>query len=113
MKSKSGRSFCRISGNSRESILCARVGIRFRFLPSDIRYVAISLGIGGWQPHPAADVFLHRYGDCKDKASLMHAMLREIGVDSYLVLINTERGSVTRDSPAHNGFNHVVLAIKL
>jgi hypothetical protein len=83
------------------------------FLQHDIRYVAISLGIGGFQPHAAPDVFLHRYGDCKDKATLMRTMLREIGVDSYHVVINAERGSVTRDSPAHNGFNHVILAIKL
>jgi len=83
------------------------------FAQHDIRYVAIELGIGGWQPHAAADVFSHRYGDCKDKATLMHAMLREIGVDSYHVVINTERGSVTRDTPAHHAFNHVILAIKL
>ena len=83
------------------------------FLQHDIRYVAISLGIGGYQPHAAPDVFLHRYGDCKDKATLMRTMLREIGVDSYHVVISSERGSVTRDSPAHNGFNHVILAIKL
>ena len=38
------------------------------FVQHDIRYVAIELGIGGWQPHPAAEVFAHRYGDCKDKA---------------------------------------------
>ncbi|HEY6306182.1 MAG TPA: DUF3857 and transglutaminase domain-containing protein [Candidatus Angelobacter sp.] len=66
-----------------------------RFVQHDIRYVAIELGIGGWQPHPAADVFTHRYGDCKDKATLMRSMLAEIGVDSYYVVINTERGSVT------------------
>jgi Domain of Unknown Function with PDB structure (DUF3857)/Transglutaminase-like superfamily len=83
------------------------------FLQHDIRYVEISLGIGGWQPHSAPDVFSHRYGDCKDKATLMRTMLREIGVDSYQVVINTERGSVTRDSPAHQAFNHVILAIKL
>ena len=83
------------------------------FLQHDIRYVAISLGIGGWQPHPAQEVFTHRYGDCKDKATLMRTMLREIGVDSYHLVINDERGSVTHDSPAHNGFNHVILAIKL
>jgi hypothetical protein len=40
-------------------------------------------------------------------------MLHEIGVDSYHVVINDERGSVTADMPAHNGFNHVILAIKL
>ena len=83
------------------------------FVQHDIRYVAISLGIGGWQPHAAPDVFSHHYGDCKDKATLMRTMLREIGVDSYQVIINTERGSVARDTPAHNAFNHVILAIKL
>jgi predicted transglutaminase-like cysteine proteinase len=83
------------------------------FLQHDIRYVEIQLGIGGWQPHAAPDVFSHRYGDCKDKATLMRTMLREIGVSSYHVVINTRRGSVTRDSPAHNGFNHVILAIRL
>jgi hypothetical protein len=83
------------------------------FVQHDIRYVAIELGIGGWQPHAASDVFSHRYGDCKDKATLMRTMLGEIGVQSYQVVINTERGSVTQNSPAHNDFNHVILAIKL
>ncbi len=85
-----------------------------QFVQRDIRYVAIELGIGGWQPHPAADVFVHRYGDCKDKATLMISMLREIGVDSYYVVINMERGSVTPDMPPYvGGFNHVIVAIKL
>jgi transglutaminase-like putative cysteine protease len=53
------------------------------FVQKDIRYVAIELGIGGWQPHTAQEIFAHRYGDCKDKATLMSAMLKEIGVDSY------------------------------
>ncbi len=83
------------------------------FMQHDIRYVAISLGIGGYQPHAAPDVFSHRYWDCKYKATLMRTMLREIGVDSYQMIINTERGSVARDTPAHNAFNHVILAIKL
>jgi Domain of Unknown Function with PDB structure (DUF3857)/Transglutaminase-like superfamily len=84
------------------------------FLQHDIRYVGIELGIGGWQPHPAAEVFSHRYGDCKDKATLLRAMLHEIGVDSYYVVINSERGSVTPQVPPHLGaFDHMVLAIKL
>jgi hypothetical protein len=40
-------------------------------------------------------------------------MLHEIGVESYHVVINHERGSVTRDMPAHDGFDHVITAIKL
>ena len=84
-----------------------------QFVQHDIRYVAIELGIGGWQPHPAADIFKNHYGDCKDKATLMRSMLREIGVDSYYVVINTERGSVTPETPAHKAFNHAIIAVKL
>jgi Domain of Unknown Function with PDB structure (DUF3857)/Transglutaminase-like superfamily len=84
------------------------------FAQKDIRYVAIELGIGGWQPHPAAEVFTHRYGDCKDKVTLMSAMLHEIGIENYYVVINSERGSVTPETPAHMGaFDHVIIAIKL
>jgi transglutaminase-like putative cysteine protease len=84
-----------------------------KFVQNDIRYVAIELGIGGHQPHPAAEVFSHRYGDCKDKATLLSTMLREIGIESYYVLINTERGSVTASTPPSLGFNHAILAIAL
>ncbi len=85
-----------------------------RFVQRDVRYVAIELGIGGWQPHPAPEVFTHKYGDCKDKATLMSAMLKEVGVDSYYVTINTERGAVKADTPAHMyWFNHAILAIRL
>jgi len=83
------------------------------FVQRDIRYVAISLGIGGIQPHAAAEVFEHRYGDCKDKATLLSAMLQEIGVSSYYVVINHERDAVRPDMPAHDGFDHVVLAIRV
>ena len=84
------------------------------FMQSDIRYVGIWLGIGGWQPHPASDVFSHRYGDCKDKATLLSSMLHEVGVESYYVLINVERGEVTKDiPPQRHAFNHAILAVQL
>jgi len=84
------------------------------FVQHDIRYVAIELGIGGLQPHPARDIFSHRYGDCKDKATLLSAMLKEIGVDSYYFDINVTRGGVGAQSPAGLGwFNHEILAIRL
>ncbi|HLV86661.1 MAG TPA: DUF3857 and transglutaminase domain-containing protein [Candidatus Sulfotelmatobacter sp.] len=85
-----------------------------QFVQHDIRYVAIELGIGGFQPHSAAEVFAHRYGDCKDKATLMSAMLSQAGIDSFYVVINAERGSVTAATPATAYvFDHAVLAIKL
>jgi len=84
------------------------------FAQREIRYVALELGIGGYQPHPAPQIFAHRYGDCKDKATLVSAMLSEIGVESYYVVINSERGAVTSSTPPQFGiFDHVILAIKL
>src|SRR5580692_6874589 len=83
------------------------------YVQQQIRYVAIEVGIGGLQPHPAADVFKHQYGDCKDKATLLSSMLKQIGVDSYYVMIDTHRGIVNPKFPSLGSFNHVTLAIRL
>jgi hypothetical protein len=92
----------------------AKMKVLAEFAQRDIRYVAIELGIGGWQPHPATEVLTHHYGDCKDKATLIGSMLQEVGIDSYYVVINSERGSVTPETPAHmGGFDHAIIAIKL
>jgi Domain of Unknown Function with PDB structure (DUF3857)/Transglutaminase-like superfamily len=84
------------------------------FMQKDVRYVAIELGIGGFQPHLASEVYSHRYGDCKDKATLMSTMLKQSGIDSYYVVINSRRGAVGPETPPMVFlFNHVILAIKL
>jgi hypothetical protein len=85
-----------------------------KFVQGDIRYVAIELGIGGWQPHPAPEIFAHRFGDCKDKATLMSSMLHEIGIESFYISINTVRGGAAPDRPPMIGwFNHEILAVRL
>jgi len=84
------------------------------FVQRDIRYVAIELGIGGFQPHPAPEIFDHHYGDCKDKATLMSTMLKEIGVESYYLSINTTRGAVNPQTPPQMyWFNHEILGVRL
>jgi len=82
------------------------------YVQKQIRYVAIEVGIGGYQPHPAADVFKHQYGDCKDKATLLSTMLNQIGIDSYYVLIDSERGVINPDFPSLRG-DHMIMAISL
>lgn len=85
-----------------------------QFVQQNVRYVAIELGIGGFQPHPATEVLSHRYGDCKDKATLTISLLREIGVESYYVIVNAYRGAVTMSTPPHVGaFNHAIIAVRL
>jgi uncharacterized protein DUF3857/transglutaminase superfamily protein len=83
------------------------------YVQHGIRYVAIEIGIGGYQPHAATDVMAGGYGDCKDKATLLNAMLKEAGVDSYYVLINSQRDFIDTGFPSALGFNHVILAIRL
>jgi transglutaminase-like putative cysteine protease len=82
------------------------------YVQHSIRYVAIEIGVGGYQPHSATSVFKNQYGDCKDKATLMSAMLKQIGIDSYYVMIHTDRGMINPDFPSLVG-NHMILAIKL
>jgi hypothetical protein len=82
------------------------------FVQQQIRYVAIEIGIGGLQPHAAADIFHSRYGDCKDKATLLAAMLSAVDIHSTWVLVDTERGFMSPDAPSVAG-NHAIAAIQL
>ncbi len=84
-----------------------------RFTQRDVRYVAIEIGIGGFQPHAAGEVFSNRFGDCKDKANLLRAMLKETKVDAYHVLVHTERGVTNPAYPTLGAFNHVISAIRV
>lgn len=83
------------------------------FAQRDIRYAAIEVGIGGLRPHSASQVFANRYGDCKDKATLLSTMLAQIGVKSFYMPIYDERGIFTAATPPNLGFDHVILAIQL
>ena len=82
------------------------------FVQKKIRYFVIEMGVGGYQPHPAGDIFRGRYGDCKDKATLLAAMLSSIGVHGALVMVDTERGVVDPDAPSIVG-DHMIGAIEI
>ncbi|HEX8618609.1 MAG TPA: hypothetical protein VF911_13575, partial [Thermoanaerobaculia bacterium] len=82
-----------------------------RFAQRDVRYVAIEIGIGGYQPHAAGDIFTKRFGDCKDKVTLLRTMLKETGVDALSVLVHTDRGATDPAFPSMGAFNHVIAAI--
>jgi transglutaminase-like putative cysteine protease len=82
------------------------------FSQRQIRYAAIEIGIGGHQPHAAGDVLAHRYGDCKDKATLLNTMLQQIGIESYNVMISPQRGLIRPGFPMLL-FGHSIVAIRL
>ena len=87
-----------------------------RFVQS-VNYISIQTGIGrggGYKPHLAADVFAKAYGDCKDKANLMRALLKIVGIESYLVSIYSGDPTYVREEwPSPQQFNHCIIAVKV
>jgi len=75
-----------------------------------IRYLGIEFGRNGYKPHRSTETFKALYGDCKDTATLITAMLKVVNIDSRLVLIRTvDHGKVDADVlPAPNLFNHCI-----
>lgn len=82
------------------------------FLQKQVRYFVIEMGVGGWQPHYAADIFRGKYGDCKDKATLLSSMLSTVGIHSDLLLVDTRRGVIDPAAPSIHG-NHMIAAIEI
>ncbi len=84
----------------------------YDYVSMNIRYVGLEFGIEGYKPHKAQDVFKNKYGDCKDHATLLIAMLRHIGVTAYPVLVDTAEVSKMDPSlPSPGQFDHEIVAI--
>lgn len=82
----------------------------YDFVVTDVRYNAWEFGVHGYQPYSAPVIFSRRFGDCKDKAILMKAMLAEVGIEAWPVVINSEGRRYEEDlSLAMVGhFNHCI-----
>jgi cellulose synthase operon protein C len=86
-----------------------RIRAVYRFVLTSTHYVALEFGIYSYKPYPVADVYQRRFGDCKDKASLMIAMLRAVGVPSDFVLVRTRPlGSIVPGAASIALFNHAI-----
>ncbi|HEU4386705.1 MAG TPA: DUF3857 domain-containing protein [Blastocatellia bacterium] len=93
-----------------------RISAIARYVQS-INYVSIQIGIGrggGYRPHSASEVFAKSYGDCKDKANLMRAMLKAVGIVSYpLVIYAGDPAFVREEWASPQQFNHCIVAVKV
>jgi len=85
----------------------------YNFCAEEIRYVAVAYGDAGYEPHQATEVFANKYGDCKDQAILLVAMLREAGIEAYPVLISTWDSMTTQTDMPSLLFNHAIAALPL
>ncbi|WP_194775045.1 transglutaminase-like domain-containing protein [Pararhodonellum marinum] len=86
----------------------------YRYLQENYRYVSIQLGIGGWMPTGAAEVYKYKYGDCKGLSNLMMAILKEAGVPSNYTIVRAGQDAkdIDVDFPS-NQFNHIILKVPL
>jgi tetratricopeptide (TPR) repeat protein len=84
----------------------------YGYVGRNIRYVSLSFGIGRYQPHSAAEVLANQYGDCKDKATLLEALLEAEGLHSSSALVNTVF-DVDPDAPSPQQFDHMISFISI
>jgi tetratricopeptide (TPR) repeat protein len=81
-------------------------------LHKEIRYTGIEFGQAALQPAAAAEIIKRHYGDCKDKAALLVAMLRAVGIPANLALLDTGPGrDVTAELPGMNEFDHAIVYV--
>ena len=84
----------------------------YDFVAANFRYVSLSLGTERYQPHAAAEVLHNQYGDCKDKHTLLAALLEAEGMHASAALINSSR-RIDADVPSPAQFNHVITLLSL
>lgn len=84
----------------------------YNYVSTQIHYIGVDFGIGRYQPHTAAEILSNQYGDCKDKHTLLSAMLSAAGIQSDAVLVGAGiRFNPVVPSPA--AFNHVITHLML
>jgi tetratricopeptide (TPR) repeat protein len=88
----------------------AKVRAIYNYVSLRYRYVAIAFGVGRYQPHGAGEILGNQYGDCKDKHTLMAALLKSLGIQAYPALISTVT-AVDLDVPSPGQFNHVITVV--
>jgi Flp pilus assembly protein TadD/transglutaminase-like putative cysteine protease len=89
-----------------------KIAALYDFVATNFHYVSLSFGLGRYQPHAAGEILENRYGDCKDKHTLLAAMLESEGFVAYPALMNSSR-PVDPDVPAPSQFDHVITVVPL
>ena len=82
------------------------------YVDREVRYTGIEFGEAAIVPHDPAETLALKYGDCKDKATLLVAMLRAAGIPSYVALLNAgSRLDVPAELPGMGLFDHAIVYV--
>lgn len=81
----------------------------YTYAAAQVRYVGLEFGIHSLKPHAAREVMQRQFGDCKDKATLLVALLAEVGIEAQVALVRTVDEGRLHDGVASLGvFNHAI-----
>ena len=87
-----------------------RIKSVYHYVTTDIRYLGLEFGIHGYKPHKVDEICRAQYGDCKDKAALSVALLKELEVQGEMALLRTRHvGKISQDLAMLGVFNHAIL----
>jgi transglutaminase-like putative cysteine protease len=82
------------------------------FVLRSTHYVALEFGIYSYKPYPVSQIYARRFGDCKDKASLMIALLRAAGIEAEIALVRTRSlGEIAAEPASVAVFNHAIVYV--
>jgi len=84
----------------------------YNYVSTQVRYIGVDFGIGRYQPHSAETVLENQYGDCKDKHTLLAALLKAVGYDAWPALIGTSI-KLHPELPMPAQFDHVITVVSL
>ncbi len=77
-----------------------------------VRYTGLEFGKNATVPWTPAESWKRQFGDCKDKATMLVAMLRAVGIKSHVALLRSGLGQdVNPGIPGMGGFNHAIVYV--
>lgn len=86
----------------------------FRWVNTQIQYIAFEDGLRGFVPALPASVLYKRYGDCKDMSSLLVGLFRAVGLEAYFAWVGSRDLPYRyRDLPTPAVDNHMIAVLKL
>jgi len=99
----------RVEGASDKMEIARRL---FGMVANEVRYTGLEFGVSAMKPYDCNLVWKRKFGDCKDKSTLLVSLLRAQGIEAWVGLVNTEdAGVVHRKAPGSRSFDHAIVVV--
>ena len=91
-----------------------RAALATQLVQDEVSYLLNGLDGGNYLPQDADETWEKRYGDCKAKSVLLHALLTEMGIESQTVLVASRGGDAIPELlPLPGNFDHMIVRARI